>query len=96
VPDRYTVVVVIDVPPEGVATFQRYENEVLPLLHRHDGLLERRLRAPDGTTEVHVLSFASEGAYRGYLRDPERRSHRALLDGVEPAQRVVDSLTDVP
>jgi hypothetical protein len=49
-PPRYTVVTVVDVPPDGVAAFQRYEDEVLPLLHRYDGLLERRLRSPEGTT----------------------------------------------
>ena len=94
-PDRYTVVAVVDVPPEGVAAFQRYEDGVLPLLGRHDGRLERRLRTPDGTTEVHVLSFASEGAYRGYLDDPERASHRPLLNGLDVAQRVVESLSEV-
>ena len=97
VPDRarYTVVAVVDVPPGGVAAFQRYENRVLPMLQRHDGVIERRLRTPDGTTEVHVLSFPAEGAYRGYLDDPERVGHRALLKGHEPRQRVVESLADV-
>jgi hypothetical protein len=79
-----------------VPAFQRYEDLVLPLLDRHDGRLERRLRNPDGTTEVHVLSFESEAAYAGFLSDPERGRHRSLLAGEELTQRVVESLSDVP
>ena len=94
-PARYVVVAVVDLPADGVAAFRRYEDEVLPLLSRHDGVLERRLRTSDGTTEVHVLSFASERAYCGYLGDPERVGHRSLLAGVDVVQRVVESLTDV-
>ncbi|MFD2090260.1 hypothetical protein [Blastococcus deserti] len=93
---RFTVVSLIDLPPESVTAFQRYEDAVLPLLHRHDGRLERRLRTPDGTTEVHVLSFSSEAAYGGYLDDPQRVDHRSLLDGVELTTRVVESLSEVP
>jgi hypothetical protein len=83
------------VPAEAAPGLQRYEQAVLPLLPRHGGRLERRLRTPDGTTEVHVLSFASEDAYRAYLADPGRSVHRALLGGAEPVQRVVTALTDV-
>ncbi|WP_232797124.1 hypothetical protein [Blastococcus atacamensis] len=89
------VVVVVDVPADGVAAFARYEDHVLPLLVRYGGRLERRLRSPDATTEVHVLAFPSDGAYRGYLADPERAGHRALLDGVTVTQRVVAPLADV-
>ena len=83
-------------PAEAVPDLQRYEQAVLPLLQGHGGRLERRLRTPDGTTEVHVLSFASEDAYRGYLADPGRSVHRGLLAGAEPVQRVVTALADVP
>jgi hypothetical protein len=92
---RFTVVAVIDVAADAVAVFRRYEDLVLPLLSRHDGTLERRLRTPDGTTEVHVLSFPSPAAYRAYLTDPRRAEHRSVLDGVELTHRVVESLTDV-
>ncbi len=91
---RLTLVVVADVPPEGVAAFQRYEAAVLPLLHRHDGRLERRLRAAGGQAEVHVISFGSRSAYEAYLADPERRGHRAVLDGVTVTQRLLE-VTDV-
>ena len=93
---RFTVVTLVDVPSASVPAFQDYEDRALALLQRHGGLVERRLRTPDGTTEVHVLSFASESAYRGYLAEPERVAHRALLAGVELGQRVVEFLTDVP
>ena len=86
---------VIDIPPEAVAAFQRYEAGVLPLLALHGGRLDRRLSTRDGTTEVHVLSFASESHYRDYLDDPDRSSLRQLLDGVDLLQRVVESLADV-
>ncbi|MCZ2859473.1 hypothetical protein [Blastococcus sp. VKM Ac-2987] len=92
---RTTVVAIVDVPPEATAAFQRYESLVLPLLGRYGGRLERRLRNPDGSTEVHVLSFPADGDYRRYLSDPERGTHRALLSEVPVTQRVVESLTDV-
>ena len=89
------MVVVVDVPVAGVPAFQRYEERVLPLLDRYGGRLERQLRTPDATTEVHVLSFPTDSAFRAYLGDPERAGHRALLDGVAVTQRVVELLTDV-
>jgi hypothetical protein len=93
--ERFTVVVVLDVPRYAVEVFQRYEERVLPLLRRHDGLLQRRLRTPDGATEVHLLSFASEESWRGYLADPERLAHRATLAGAPVGRRVLEALTDV-
>jgi hypothetical protein len=92
---RFTVAAVVDVPVGAVTAFQRYEDVVLPLLARHDGVLERRLPTADGATEVHVLSFSSDAAYRGYLADPERLGYRSLLDGVPVQQRVVKGLVDV-
>ena len=92
---RIVVVAVTEVPPDAVAAFRRYEDLVLPLLSRHDGALERRLRSVDGATEVHVLSFASDAAYRAYLADPERLGHRAVFTGVPVEQRVVEGLVDV-
>ena len=93
--DGVVVVVVVDVPEDGVAAFQRYEDRVLPLLDRYGGRLERRLRTPDATTEVHVLSFPTDSAYRRYLSDPERAGARALVGGIAVTQRVVEHLTDV-
>jgi hypothetical protein len=97
VPDhlRVTVVAVLDCRAEDVPAFQRYEDVVLPLLARHDGRLERRLRSADGSSEVHVLSFGSQAAYGRYQADPDRLEAGALLAGVELGRRVLESLIDV-
>ena len=87
---RLTLVVVADVPPAAVAAFQAYEAQVLPLLRRHGGRLERRLRSDEATSEVHVVSFASRDGYASYLADPERQAHTGLLDGQGVVQRVLD------
>jgi hypothetical protein len=85
-----TLVLIVDVPPGAVAAFLEYEDRVLPLLARHGGLLERRLRGGDGLTEVHVVSFPSQAAYDDYVGDPERLAHRMLLDGVPLQQRLLE------
>ncbi|MBA3908241.1 MAG: hypothetical protein H0X35_16400 [Pseudonocardiales bacterium] len=87
-------VLIVDLPPSSVQAFRAYEDRVLPLLSRHAGRLDRRLRTADGLTEVHLLSFASQAAYDGYVADPERQAHRALLDGVALEQRLLE-VTDV-
>lgn len=87
---RLTLVVVADVPPAVVAAFQAYEAAVLPLLRRHGGRLERRLRSDEATSEVHVVSFASQEGYAAYLADPERQAHTGLLQGRGVVQRVLD------
>ncbi len=79
-----------DVSAAGIATFQNYESRVLPLLARHDGLLERRLRSTDAQTEVHVVSFGSRAGYESYMADPERTAQRGALDGIELRQRIVE------
>lgn len=92
---RLTLVLLVDLPEGGAAAFTRYEALVLPLLPRHGGRLERRLRSTDGRSEVHVVSFADRAGYEAYLADPERRDHRAVLAGVEPEQRLLE-VHDVP
>jgi hypothetical protein len=92
---RFVVVAVLDVPDSAVAAFQRYEDVVLRLLARHDGEVERRLRSADGRTEVHVLSFASDAAYRSWSDDPERSGAATLLGGADLGRRVLESLVDV-
>lgn len=87
---RLTFVMIADVPATGVAAFQGYEACVLPLLARHEGRLERRLRSTDAQTEVHVVSFASRSGYESYMADPERTAQRTQLDGIELTQRIVE------
>jgi hypothetical protein len=87
---RLTLVMVADVAREGVEAFQRYEAAVLPILERHDGRLERRLRTADGQAEVHIVSFGSRAGYDAYIADPERADHRTLLEGVVLTQRLLE------
>jgi hypothetical protein len=88
--DRLLIVMIADVPAAAAPTFQYYESRVLPLLDRHDGRLERRLRSGDGQVEVHLVSFGSRAGYESYLADPDRTAHRRLLAGVDISQRVLE------
>ncbi len=87
---RLTVVLIADMPQEAAVAFRDYEDQVLPLLSRHQGRLERRLRSREGTSEVHVVSFESRAHYDSYISDPERTAHRQLLAGVAVEQRVLE------
>lgn len=80
---------VADIPPGAEPAFQRYESLVLPLLARHGGRLERRLRTEDALSEVHIVSFESRDGYESYMADQDRQSHRALLGGADVVQRVL-------
>lgn len=85
-----TLAVLVELGDAAVAPFDAYERGVLPLLGRHGGTLERRLRTPDGRTEVHVVSFASRAGYDAYLADPDRAAFRPLLDGLDVRQRLLE------
>ncbi|MCO1659044.1 hypothetical protein [Pseudonocardia humida] len=87
---RLTMVLVADVAAADVGAFQEYESLVLPLLARHSGRLERRLRGAGGTVEVHIVSFASRAAHEAYAADPERLAHRARLRAAHIDVRVVE------
>lgn len=84
-----TFVMVADIPANGVPAFQQYEAHVLPLLSRHGGRLERRLRSHDLLSEVHIVSFETQSGYESYIADPERQMHRDLLDSVDVVQRLI-------
>ena len=88
------IAMIAEVPAEGITAFHAYESQVLPLLAQHHGRLERRLRTEDSRVEVHILSFDSRQGYQDYLADPQRLSHRRLLAGVEPTQRILE-MSDV-
>jgi hypothetical protein len=92
--DRLLLVLLADLPESSAPAVRTYEDPVLPLLERHGGRLERRLRTADGLTEVHLLSFADRAGFQGYLDDPERAGHRTLLDGSPYDQRLLE-VTDV-
>ena len=75
-----TFVLIARIPAEGVADFRAYEDAVLPLLPEFNGCLERRLRNPDGTVEMHIVSFASDADFQNYRNDPRRTAQARLLE----------------
>ena len=77
---RATFVLVVRIPPDGIDDFQAYENAVLPLLPEYNGRLERRLRSPDGTVEIHIISYPSDADRQNYRNDPRRLAQARLLE----------------
>jgi uncharacterized protein (DUF1330 family) len=78
--DALTLVLIARIPPEGVAAFQAYEDQVLPLLGDYGGRLLRRLRNEAGTVEMHILGFPSEADLQKYRADPRREAAAPLLE----------------
>jgi antibiotic biosynthesis monooxygenase (ABM) superfamily enzyme len=78
--DPVTFVLIVRIPAEGIGDFRAYEDAVLPLLPEFNGRLERRLRNPDGTMEMHIISFASDADFQSYRNDPRRKAQAWLLE----------------
>ena len=76
-------VLIAQIPPQGIASFNVYEDQVLPLLADHGGVLQRRLRSDDGGTEVHLVWFPSSAAFEAYRDDPRRAALAPLMVGSE-------------
>jgi antibiotic biosynthesis monooxygenase (ABM) superfamily enzyme len=74
-----TFVLIARIPAEGIEDFRAYEDAVLPLLPEFNGRLECRLRNPDGTVEMHIISFASDADFQNYRNDPRRTAQAWLL-----------------
>lgn len=91
---RLTFVLIARVAPDGIATFQAYEEAVLPLLSEFGGVLERRLRNSDGTTEVHIVSFDTDENFQRFRHDPRRASLAHLLE-TSAAKTELFAMTDV-
>lgn len=72
-------VAIARIPAYGLEAFLAYESAVLPLLPDHGGTLDRRLRSQDGTTEIHVISFATDTGLASYRQDPRRTAAADLL-----------------
>ena len=87
---RLALALVVDLADDAVAPFDAYERRVLPLLARHGGRLDRRLRTTDGRAEIHLLSFAARARYDAYLADPDRAEAGRLLDGLEIRRRLLE------
>ncbi len=64
--------VTIDLTAADLAAFDAYEARVLPMLARHGGRLELRVRALDGSSETHLLVFPDATAFEAYRADPAR------------------------
>jgi hypothetical protein len=75
-----TFVLIARIHAEGIGDFREYEDAVLPLLPEFNGRLERRLRNPDGTVEMHIISFASDADFQNYRNDPRRTAQNWLLE----------------
>ena len=89
-----TLVQVVRIPASGVEAFQRFESHVLPLMPKHGGKLERRLRGDDGRTEVHVISFTSREGLQAYMDDPERAQYVPLKEQSGATSELIE-MTDV-
>jgi hypothetical protein len=93
--DLITFVLIARIPAEGIEDFRAYEDAVLPLLPEFDGRLERRLRNPDGTIEMHIVSFASDADFQNYRNDPRRMAQVRLLEK-SSAKLELLSMANVP
>src|SRR5215218_591758 len=89
-----TFALIVRIPAEGINDFRAYEDAVLPLLPEFNGRLERRLRNPDGTIEMHIISFASDADFQNYRNDPRRTGQASLLEK-SAAKLEVLPMTDV-
>ncbi|WP_433058789.1 hypothetical protein [Dactylosporangium sp. CS-033363] len=65
-----------------------YEDEVLALLPRHGGTLERRLTS--GREEVQIMHFESPDGLQGFMADPDRLALRERFGADVPATRVLE------
>ena len=75
-----TFAITVRIPSEGIDDFRAYEDAVLPLLPEFKGRLERRLRNPEGTVEIHIITFASDADRQNYLNDPRRKAQTWLFE----------------
>jgi uncharacterized protein (DUF1330 family) len=90
---RKSFVLIAEVDVAAIAAFDHYESAVLPLLAKHGGVLERRLRHvrdDGGWLEVHVVSFPSREALDAYRGDPERSRAQELIAGAHFKTTLVD------
>ncbi|BAL90761.1 hypothetical protein AMIS_55410 [Actinoplanes missouriensis 431] len=69
---------------------RRYEDDVLTLLGRHGGVLERRMRDTTGGAEVQVIRFDERSGLDSFLADPRRAALRAEVGEAAPATRVLE------
>lgn len=82
--ERVYYIYMVQVREGQYETFRDYESKVLPLLPKHHGQLEIRLRVnktgPNQPDEIHVVSFASVADKEAYRSDPERIRNLPLFE----------------
>lgn len=93
--EELLLVAVVAMAEGHIEAGQRYEDRVLALLPRHDGILERRVRDASGAEEVHLIRFRERAGYEAFMVDPDRLALRADLGDAAPTTRVVE-VQDVP
>lgn len=84
------LVAIVEMAPGDAEAGQRYEDEVLDLLDRHGGTVERRMRGTDSATEVHLIRFRSRAGYESFMVDPHRLQLRGKLGDAAPTTRVLE------
>ncbi|BCJ40578.1 hypothetical protein GCM10010168_80880 [Actinoplanes ianthinogenes] len=84
------LVAIVEMADGHAEAGQRYEDDVLALLPRHGGTLERRTRDAAGGEEVHLIRFRDRAGYESFMTDPDRLALRATLGDAAPATRVIE------
>jgi len=84
----------IDLTNADLEKFERYEDAVIPLLERYGITMAARLRAEDGSCEVHILDVPDMATMEQFRADPDRARIQHLWDecGVSG---VVTQMTDM-
>ncbi|MBS1526742.1 MAG: DUF1330 domain-containing protein [Bacteroidetes bacterium] len=82
--------------------FNLFESHVLPLLHKHNGVLLYRVRPTYDCTietalgqpyELHLVSFPSRQDFDAYARDPDRLKYMDLKNAsIEKAMLIEGKL----
>ncbi|WP_034592837.1 hypothetical protein [Hamadaea tsunoensis] len=91
----FRIVAVVTMSEQDVEGGQRYEDLVLDLLPGFDSRVERRLRTPDGRTEVQELWFPSRDVMAAVMVHPARLAARDAL-GVNAPTTEVYEVDEVP
>ncbi|NVE94046.1 hypothetical protein [Altererythrobacter lutimaris] len=70
----------IDLAGVDLEKFDAYEAAVIPLLDRYGIIMAERLRAEDGSCEVHVLDVPDMDAMERFRSDEDRARVQHLWD----------------
>lgn len=70
----------IDLTRADLEQFEAYEEAVLPLLDCYGIIMVARLRAEDGSCEVHILDVPDMAVMERFRADPARMAIQHLWD----------------